>query len=175
MLSRSSKQTLLTLVTVQLKDLYAEARHMKKACAFWYELATPENPHGFEMLNASRGVLRELKTEIEKLALVSKELKARLASDSSKRLNRGAKKTSVNNPTPSHRQAVGRATRKTIDIASISDGVYAGWLDYTPVADIQDIEVVDRSDWREWDYANERRLDANKFIVDALRHWKNQQ
>jgi hypothetical protein len=95
MLSRSSKQTLLTLVTHQLKELNVEAKCMKRACAFWYQAATPENPHGFAMLNISRGYLRDAKAEIKKLAALSKELKDRLASTSSNRVHGKAPKVVI--------------------------------------------------------------------------------
>jgi hypothetical protein len=135
------------------------------------------------MLNISRGYLRDLKAEIKKLAALSKELKAKLASTSSTRLHKieGPKvavrptKHGVNETQNLFRG--GRAERQDIKIYPIVDilAPEMGWTEYVPDDLFIREKTVDRSDWNRSDYDREMKVMSDKLIVEALKHWKAQQ
>lgn len=80
MVSKSTKQILLSNIAHQISELHREQTSMKKLCAYWYTVADKSNPHAFEMLNISREFLRNVNREIKKLSQCSRELKLDLVS-----------------------------------------------------------------------------------------------
>jgi hypothetical protein len=183
-LSKSTKQILISNIAYQITELAREQAAMKKTCAYWYTVADESNPHAFEMLNISRGFIRDVNSEIIKLAKCNNELKRSLAVDTPKRIKpKRIKPTSSiiipederakqidNGALKVNLQAIGRQQRgnkNPLKIINIIDVTRMSTLRKANTGWVRD-ESIDRSLWGRSEWERENKILADLQMEDIL-------